>query len=323
MKTIDKKIDGSGNDLDEVKRIDELSIKTEKLVCPIHDISFENHSDDQLIEDGNLTNLRYQKRHHNLYHTDQIDPEQFKTFKELQEKGISNYDLQAAIASTNKQDHNNLIDLNAHVSGFLMNVLDHIMGKPVKTKLELITLLATSRNQRLAGNSFNLACDGYADSSMVLLRTVMENFMLIDYLNDNQNIVDEFWNGKKIQGDVLVNAIKKKYPEYGPMWGELCDKFVHANIYSIHSITVPSKDPEVTIIHFLPHYDKALTKIALVQVIMFRLSLLKLLCDVFGRKIKDLDKLLVDIATISKVFAEIINDPKLQIEVTKKYGKNL
>lgn len=323
MKTTDKKIDGSGNDLDEVKRVDELSIKTEKLICSVHNISFENHSDDQLIEDGNLANLRYQKRHHNLYHTEQIDPEQFKTFKELQEKGISNYDLQAAIASTNQQDHNNLIELNAHVSGFLMNVLDHIMEKPVKSKLELITLLATSRNQRLAGNSFNLACDGYADSSMVLLRTIMENFMLIDYLNDNQNIVDEFWDGKKIQGNELVNAIRKKHSEYGPLWGELCDKFVHASIYSIHSITVPSEDPEVTIIHFLPHYDRVLTKIALVRVIMFRLSLLILLCDVFGKKIKDLDKLLVDIATVSKVFTEIIKDPKLQIEVTKKYGKNL
>ena len=105
MKTTDKKIDSSGNDLEEAKKVDGLSTKTGNLICPIHNVSFENHFDEQLIEDANLANLRYQKRHQNLYHTDQIKPEQFKTFKELQEKGISNYDLQAAIASTNRQDH--------------------------------------------------------------------------------------------------------------------------------------------------------------------------------------------------------------------------
>ena len=44
-----------------------------------------------------------------------------------------------------------IIEMNAHISGFLMNILDHII-KPVKTKLKSITILATSRNQRLAGN---------------------------------------------------------------------------------------------------------------------------------------------------------------------------
>ena len=61
IKTHDKPTDAHGNDLELTKKIDKMASETENLECSIHKKSFNNHTDDELLEDYHVSGLRYQK----------------------------------------------------------------------------------------------------------------------------------------------------------------------------------------------------------------------------------------------------------------------
>ena len=317
MKTVKKKVDRHGNDLDHIKKIDKLAIKTQNHICSIHNRKFIEHSDDELMEDYNLAGLRYQKSQGHLYHTDEIQPNEITSLKEMTDIGLSNYDLQAGVAASTRKDFNSFLDLNGYLTSIIMETLKELMNKPVPEKLKLISILAATKNSRLLSNCTNLTCDGYYESAMTLLRPAMENYLLLVYLRDHKEIVDEFYDGKiTLKSRDLINYSRKRNQEFGSLWGILCDNYIHSNIVSLHTITQSTDDPESSIVHMLPFYDEENAKTNLIYSTFFKLLTLTTLARMFVDELKDGKSLLQNIIVFGKVFIELYKNPKLQIEYT-------
>lgn len=324
IKTNDRPTDAHGNDLELTQKFDKMASETEHLACLIHKKSYKDHNDEELLEDYSLSGLRYQKSQGHLYHTDEIEPNEYNSLEDLAKAGISNYDLQAAVASSTRRDWNSFLELNGYIASILLNALDQITSKPSTTKFHWISILIVSRIQRLTANATNLACDGYYDASMTLLRTIMENYLLLEYLKEHQDIVDDFYDMKvKISSTKLVNEMRNKHEEFGPIWGELCEHYVHATALSIHSITTPTDNPEITQVHFLPYYKKKSAYTALSFTVTFKLLALTLAASIFSKKIKNVDKLFADILGFQRVFGELQKNPHLQIEFDNEDRRNL
>jgi len=323
MKTVKKNVDASGNDLDLVKKIDELAIKTENYVCSIHDKKFNEHDDDELIEDGSLSNLRYQKSQGHLYYTSEIKPNEISTLKEMADLGISNYDLQAGVSASCRRDFNSFLDFNGHMTTILMGIIDEISQKPIPDKLKWIAILIATKNSRLLSNCVNLTCDGYYESAMVLIRPAMENYLLLEYLIDHKELVDDFYNMKiKFSSTKLINHSKKKNKIFGSLWGILCENYMHSNIVSLHTITQSTKDSKSSILHMLPFYDKQHTRENLEYAMLFKLLTITPVSSLFVDELKNGGSVLQDILTFGKVFVEIIKNPKLQIEFSRGDKRN-
>lgn len=314
-KTHDRSTDAHGNDLKITKKFDKITTETENLECTIHKKSFNSHTENELLEDVNISNIRYQKSQGHLYHTEQIKSMEYNSYKDLVKAGISNYDLQAAVAENTRQDFRSLLDLNGYLASFLLQMLDDIFEKHTNSEFEMIASLIITRNQRLTSNATNLTCDGYYDSSMILIRTVFENQLLLEYLKEHPSQVKEFYNMKlKIRSQKLINFGKKKHKEYGKMWGELCENYVHATMQSIITITTSEKKLNRTYIHTLPFYQQEDAQNNLSFNCMFKLLTLFTCLEVFKDKIKDSEKLWIDAITFKKIFEELQKNPKLKIK---------
>jgi len=324
IKTNSRPTDAHGNDLELTQKFDKMASDTENFICSIHKKSFKEHIDDELLEDYNLSGLRYQRSQGHLYHTDEIEPNEYNSLEDLVKAGISNYDLQAGVAAATKRDWNSFLKLNGYVAGTLLHVLDEICSKPSETKFHWISILIISRIQRLTANATNLACDGYYDASMTLLRTIMENYLLLEYLKEHQEVVEDFYSMKlKISSTKLVNEMRNKHKEFGPLWGQLCEQYVHATVLSIHSITTPTDDPETTQVHFLPYYKQKEAYDVITFTITFKLITLALATSIFSEKIKKSDKVARDVLGFQKIFEELRRNPHLQIEFEGVDNSNL
>lgn len=323
MKTTKKKVDRHGNDLEHVKKVDRLAIKTQNLICSIHNKKFIKHNDDELLEDYNLSGLRYQKSQGNLYHTSEIKLNEISTLKEMADLGLSNYDLQAGVAASCRRDFNSFLDFNGHISTILMGIIDEITQKPIPDKLKWIAILVATKNSRLLANCVNLTCDGYYESAMVLLRPAMENYLLLQYLCDHKDLVDDFYNMKiKLSSTKLINYSRKKNKGFGSLWGMLCDNYMHSNLISLHTITQSTEESESSILHMLPFYDEKYTRVNLLYAGFFKLLTLTPLSILFVDELKNGNGVLQDVLTFGEVFIELNKNPKLQIEFSRGDKRN-
>ena len=323
MKISKRKVDQHGNDIDIVKEVDLLATKTDNLVCSIHEKKFKDHSDDELSEDYNLAGLRYQKSQGHLYHTDQIKPNEITSLADMTKLGISNYDLQAGVASDCRRDFNSFLDYNEHLSTLLMKLLDEVMSKPIPDKFKFIAVLIGTKNARLLSNCVNLTYDGYYESAMTLIRSAMENYLLLDYLRDNQDKVGGFYNMTiKFKSKELVNNGRRKNKEFGNLWGELCNYYVHSNMLSLHTITKSSENSEGSYVHLLPYYDKELTHSNLLYAGLFKLLTLTPLSTIFVDEIENGQELSRNVIAFNKALVELSKNPNLQVDFVQGDRRN-
>lgn len=315
MKTAKKKVDRHGNDLEQVKKVDELAIKTQNLVCAIHGKKFSKHNDDELLEDYNLSGLRYQKSQGHLYHTDEIEPMEVSTLEDMEKLGITNKDLEAGVASSCRRDFNSLLEYNGHIAHTTLRLLDEVSKLTLKDKLKWIALLIGTKNLRLLGNCLNLTCDGHYESALVLIRPAMENYLLLEYLLEHKNKVDDFYNMKlKLSSTKLINNARKKHTGFGSLWGILCEQYAHSTFLSLNTITQVAEDPEQSIVNILPYYDKEQAESNLKYAAFFQLLILTPLTEVFKDDLEDVGGLSQTVLTFAEVLIELQKNPKLQIE---------
>ena len=323
MKISKRKVDQHGNDIDIVKEVDILATKTDNLVCSIHEKKFKDHSDDELSEDYNLAGLRYQKSQGHLYHTDQIKPNEITSLADMTKLGISNYDLQAGVASDCRQDFNSFLDYNGHLSTLLMKLLDEVMSKPIPDKFKFIAVLIGTKNARLLSNCVNLTCDGYYESAMALIRSAMENYLLLEYLRDNQDKVEGFYNMTiEFKLKELFKNGRRKNKEFGKMWGELSNYYVHSNMLSLHTITKPSENSEGSYVHLLPYYDKESAHSNLLYAGLFKLLTLTPLSTIFVDEIENGQELSRNMIAFSKALIELSKNPNLQVDLVQGDRRN-
>lgn len=315
MKTSKRKVDRHGNDINTVREVESQAAKTDNLICSIHVKKFKDHYNVELLNDYNLAGLRYQKSQGHLYHTDQISPNEITCLTDMAKLGISNYDLQAAVASNCRRDFNSYLDYNGHLSTSLMKLLDEVMSKPISDKFKWIAILVGVKNARLLSNCINLTCDGYYESAMILLRSAMENYLLLDYLSENQDIVEDFYNMKiKLDHAMLAKHARKKNSDFGPLWGMLCNMYVHTNMLSLYTTIELSKNPEHDYVHLLPYYEKESTRYTLLYAAFFKLMTLTPLATIFADEIANGQTLLQTVAAFKQVLVEILENPQLQID---------
>lgn len=319
----DDEVDEHGNDIKILKKCEELSDNTQKETCPIHKKSYESHNDDELMDDYNVSLVRYQKSKGHLYHTDQIEPKGITTFAELTKLGLSNYDLQAGVASNTRKDFKTLLDLSGRIAGYYMTFIDEVATHDVTTKLGLCSLLLAARNQRLTGSATNLICDGYYEVAMPIIRTSLENYLLMLYLKDHPEIVDDFWNQKiTIRSKKLVNYGKNEMPWLGEHWHDLCESYTHANIVSMHSIAFNTDEKETTGFHTLPYYDKEKADAGLVTSIFMKWETFILFMKIFPDILKNMKGFAEDFASMSIAFSEYLKNKNIKIEFSSMRGNN-
>lgn len=150
---------------------------------------------------------------------------------------------------------------------------------------------------------------------MILLRSAMENYLLLDYLSENQNIVENFYNVKiELSHAILAKHARKKNNDFGPLWGMLCNMYVHSNMSSLHTTIEPSKNPEHDYVRLLPYYEKESTRFTLLYAAFFKLMTLTPLATIFADEMRNGQALLHDVAEFRQAFFEILEDPQLQID---------
>ena len=323
MKISKRKVDQHGNDISTIKEVDRLATKTANRNCSIHEKKFKDHSNVELLEDYNLAGLRYQKSQGHLYHTSQIEPNKITTLADMDKWGISNYDLQASVAANCRRDFNSFLDYNGHLTTLLMKLLDEVMNKPISDKFKWIAVLIGTKNSRLLSNCVNLTCDGYYESAMVLVRSAMENYLLLEYLRDNQDKVEDFYNMTiKLELKQLIKNGRRKNKEFGKLWGELCDNYVHSNMLSLSTITRSSENSEGSYVQLLPYYDKELTHSNLFHAGFFKLVTLTSLSAIFADGVENEQELLQAVHTFGEMLVEISKNPNLQVDFVQGDRRN-
>ena len=323
MKISKRKVDRHGNDINTIKEVDRLAAKTANRICSIHVKKFKNHSDVELSEDYNLAGFRYQKSQGHLYHTSQIEPNEITTLADMAKLGISNYDLQAGVAANCRRDFNSFLDYNGHLATLLMKLLGDVMNKPISDKLKWIAVLIGTKNARLLSNCVNLTCDGYYESAMVLVRSAMENYLLLEYLRDNQDEVEGFYNMTiKLDPKKLVKNGRRKNEKFGKLWGELCDNYVHSNMLSLHTIAKSPENSEGSYVHLLPYYDRELAHSNLLHAVSFKLMTLTSLSEIFTDEVENGQESLQVVHTLGEVLAKISINPNLQIDFVQGDRRN-
>jgi len=204
-----------------------------------------------------------------------------------------------------------------------MTFIDEVATHDVTTKLGLCSLLLSARNQRLTGSATNLICDGYYEVAMPIIRTSMENYLLMLYLKEHPEIVDDFWNQKiTINSKDLVNYGKNEMPWLGEYWHELCDNYTHANIVSMHSIAFDTGESESTGFHTLPYYDKEKADAYLVMSIFMKWQTFILFMKVFPDTLKNMKGFADDVTRMSIAFSEYLKNKNIKIEFSSIGGNN-
>ena len=313
METIRKKLDRYGNDPNEVKRIIAKSEKTWNLNCTIHKKLFKKHSFAEHMEDYNISGFRIQKSQGHIYHTDQIKTQKITNLKDLIKNGIGMYDLEAVVADNCKHDFQSKIDYLSYGSSILLEILEEMMNKSLNIKLKWIAVLIGIKNLRALKNSTHLTCNGYYEDAMVLLRPFLENYLLLNYLYHNTDIIDKYYDGKlKIKSKVLVICAGDKM--WSEIWKLLCDNYLHSNPSSLRTIVEETKNPESSIITMLPKYDREKSNDILDLSMLLFTTTLSTIGKIFVKDVKNHEQLCMNIFTLLKTYEKIINDSKLQIK---------
>ena len=313
METIRKKLDRYGNDPNEVKRIIAKSEKTWNLNCTIHKKLFKKHSFAEHMEDYNISGFRIQKSQGHIYHTDQIKTRKITNLKDLIKNGIGMHDLEAVVADNCKHDFQSKIDYLSYGASILLEILEEMMNKSLNIKLKWIAVLIGIKNLRALKNSTHLTCNGYYEDAMVLLRPFLENYLLLNYLYHNTDIIDEYYDGKlKIKSKALVICAGDKM--WSEIWKLLCDNYLHSNPSSLHTIVEETKNPESSIITMLPKYDREKSNDILDLSMLLFTTTLSTIGKIFVKDVKNHEQLCMNIFTLLKTYEKIINDSKLQIK---------
>ena len=315
MKVLDKKIDQNGNDAKYIKKMDVLSIQTKKLTCPIHKKQYYDHLEDEFLEDYNISSIRYQKSRGQLYHTDQIKLEEIQNYDDMVKKGVSNYDLQAAVASQCRADFDSQLEYTSYMSSLTFKLLFKITEHDFNTKNDLkkIAVLLGTKNFRLLTNGVNLTCDGYSDAAMILIRTSIENTLLLNYLVENPDKSPDYYNGnKKINIKELLKNDNKKSDTFGKLWGFISKLYVHPTREYLS--TAITNDGDNSRVNIFPSYNKEACELILVTISCMKLLNILTLKNIFGDDVDDKILSNEELQSCSMALMKIIENSKWQIE---------
>jgi hypothetical protein len=138
-------------------------------------------------------------------------------------------------------------------------------SKVVSSYAKTAVLAMAARNFRLLQCANHSIYDGFYDTSMILLRTVCENNLLMKYLTDNEQEAIAWLKGKRFKPSFL----RRKVKDMTHIYGFLSNSHAHANVESLFSTNVSTFANKTLNLKYFPEFDIKQAKICFNTYIIF------------------------------------------------------
>lgn len=165
------------------------------------------------------------------------------------------------------EEHN----LVRNIAGLYIEVLVLIEKIRVISKpSELAILCLASRNFRLLYCSRDSIYNGFYDVSMILLRVVYENDLLIQYLTDNDKEAERWLLGFGKKNEVFSPSfLRRETKDKSGVYGFLSRNYTHANVESLFSAGLTKLEGSTLSNDYFPTFQKDMAERTLASHIMF------------------------------------------------------
>jgi hypothetical protein len=169
----------------------------------------------------------------------------------------------SAEAIVNKFPHE--YDLMNNINELYLETILKIEDLKSISNQKLPILILGTRNFRLIQSSNNALMCGFYDSSLVLLRQIYENNLLMQYLVQNENESEEWLKGKQFRPATL----RKKINDNSGTYRFLSDMCTHANVECLFSGVFSKVEGDRVSITYFPEFNEPYARVSIQTQIMF------------------------------------------------------